>query len=141
MKVAAQSYDARIIRDDYGVPHIFGKTDGDTAFGLAYAHAEDDFATIQDTVIGSRGMAAQFKGKSVAPTDYLYDLFKVREAVDAKYDSLPETVREVVEGAAAGLNLYVAENSSLAKKGVYPHNWQRRVVRSDMGDAIFLPHG
>ena len=73
MKTAAQNYDARIIRDDYGVPHIFGKTDGDTAFGLAYAHAEDDFATIQDTLIGARGMAAQFKGKSVAPTDYLYD--------------------------------------------------------------------
>lgn len=120
MKAAAQNYEARIIRDDYGVPHIFGKTDGDTAFGLAYAHAEDDFATIQDTLIGSRGMAAQFKGKSVAPTDYLYDLFKVRETVEAKYDSLPETVREVVAGYAAGINLYAAENQSFVKKGVFP---------------------
>ena len=120
MKAAAQSYEVRIIRDDYGVPHIYGKTDGDTAFGLAYAHAEDDFATIQDTLIGSRGMAAQFKGKSVAPTDYLYDLFKVREAVDAKYDSLSETVREVLEGYAAGINLYAAENQSAVKRGVFP---------------------
>jgi len=120
IKAKAQSYDARIIRDDYGVPHIFGITDGDAAFGLAYAHAEDDFMTIQETLIGSRGMAAQFKGKSVAPTDYLFDLFKVREAVNAKYDSLPETVRDVVEGYAAGINLYAAENPTLAKKGVFP---------------------
>ena len=116
----AQSYDARIIHDNYGVPHIYGKTDGDTAFGLAYAHSEDDWETIQDTLIGARGMAAQFKGKAVAPTDYLYDLFKVRSAVEAKYDSLPETVREVAEGYAAGINLFAAENQDRLKKGIFP---------------------
>ena len=119
-KAQAQNYDARIIRDDYGVPHIYGKTDGDTAFGLAYAHAEDDWETIQNTLIGSRGMAAQFKGKGVAPTDYLYDLFKVREAVDAKYDSLPETVREVAEGYAAGINLFAAEHQARLKSDIFP---------------------
>lgn len=119
-KTDAQKFDARIIRDDYGVPHIYGKTDGDTAFGLAYAHAEDDWNTIQETLIGSRGMAAQFKGKAAAPTDYLYDLFKVREAVDTKYDTLPETVREVAEGYAAGINLFVAEHQDRVKKGIFP---------------------
>lgn len=116
----AQSYDARIIRDDFGVPHIFGKSDRDTAFGLAYAHSEDDWETIQDTLVGSRGMAAQFKGKSVAPTDYLYDLFKVREAVETKYDSLPKTVRDVAEGYADGINLFVAEHQDRAKQGLFP---------------------
>ena len=42
----SKDYSVRIIRDNFGVPHIYGKTDADTAFGLAYAHAEDDFATI-----------------------------------------------------------------------------------------------
>ena len=119
-KSEAQKYNARIIRDDYGVPHIFGKTDGDTAFGLAYAHAEDDWETIQDTLIGSRGMAAQFKGKGAAPTDYLFDLFKVRDTVDMKYDSLPNTVRSVAEGYAAGINLFAAEHQSRTKKGLFP---------------------
>ena len=119
-KAQAETFDVRIIRDDFGVPHIFGKTDGDTAFGLAYAHAEDDWETIQDTLIGSRGMAAQFKGKDVAPTDYLYDLFKVREAVDAKYNSLPDTVRDVAEGYAAGINLFAAENQDRLKSGIFP---------------------
>ncbi len=120
LKTQAQNFDARIIRDDFGVPHIFGKTDGDTAFGLAYAHAEDDWETIQDTLIGSRGMAAQFKGKGVAPTDYLYDLFKVRDAVAAKYDGLPETVHEVAEGYAAGINLFAAEHQDRLKAGIFP---------------------
>ena len=59
---AAQSYEARIIRDGYGVPHIFGKRDADTAFGFGYAHAEDDWATIQDTLIAARGKSAEYKG-------------------------------------------------------------------------------
>lgn len=44
---ASRGYDVRILRDTWGVPHVFGVTDADCAFGLAYAHAEDDFLTIQ----------------------------------------------------------------------------------------------
>ena len=46
----ASTYDARIIRDDFGVPHIFGETDADATFGFGYAHAEDDWETIQDVL-------------------------------------------------------------------------------------------
>ena len=49
------NYDARIVRDDYGVPHIFGTTDADAAYGLAYAHSEDDFETLQQVVAMTRG--------------------------------------------------------------------------------------
>ena len=44
-------YDSVIARDRFGVPHIFGKTDPDVAYGVAYAHAEDDFATLQEAVL------------------------------------------------------------------------------------------
>ena len=50
----ARTYSAEIIRDPYGVPHISGKTDADTAFGVAIAHAEDDFFTLQDVVAMAR---------------------------------------------------------------------------------------
>jgi penicillin amidase/acyl-homoserine-lactone acylase len=53
-----EKYDVRILRDTYGVPHIYGKTDADVAFGLAYAHAEDDFKTIQQSLMTSRGRLA-----------------------------------------------------------------------------------
>ena len=54
------NYDVTIYRDNWGVPHIYGNTDEDTAFGLAFAHAEDDFNTIKDLLIATRGkLAAQ----------------------------------------------------------------------------------
>ena len=46
------------LRDKWGVPHVFGKTDADAAFGLAYAHAEDDWPTIQGVLAASRGTLA-----------------------------------------------------------------------------------
>ena len=45
------NYDVTIYRDIWGVPHVYGETDQDAAFGLAYAHAEDDFKTIQDVLL------------------------------------------------------------------------------------------
>ena len=59
-----ERYDVEIRRDDFGVPHIYGKRDADVAFGLAYAHAEDDFATIQETLLTARGQLASLKGRS-----------------------------------------------------------------------------
>ena len=50
-----RTYTAEIIRDDFGVPHIYGKTDADVAYGVAIAHSEDDFTTLQDVVAMSRG--------------------------------------------------------------------------------------
>ncbi|MFT5138251.1 MAG: acyl-homoserine-lactone acylase, partial [Arenicella sp.] len=55
---AAQSYNAQIIRDQWGVPHIMGERDADASYGLAYAHAEDDFETIQEMVAATRGKLA-----------------------------------------------------------------------------------
>ena len=61
--VAANAYDARIIRDRFGVPHIYGARDADVAFGLAYAHAEDDMPTIAETIRFTRSTLGQQKGK------------------------------------------------------------------------------
>lgn len=117
----AATYDARIIRDNYGVPHIFGNTDADASFGFGYAHAEDDWATIQDVVIAARGMSAQYKGKSVAPQDYLYDLFKVKEAIDTKYEpEVREDIKTIARAYATALNLYAIENPDKVLPAVLP---------------------
>ncbi|MBL4746731.1 MAG: penicillin acylase family protein, partial [Flavobacteriaceae bacterium] len=71
LSAGAGKYDVNIIRDDWGVPHIYGKTDADVAFGLAYAHAEDDFDTMQSSVAAARGTLARYQGKGAAVTDYL----------------------------------------------------------------------
>src|ERR1700690_439937 len=66
----AARYHARIHRDHYGVPHISGPTDPDVAFGLGFAHSEDDFATIQDAALIARGQLASVEGAKAAVTDY-----------------------------------------------------------------------
>lgn len=117
----AAKYDARIIRDNFGVPHVFGTTDADASFGFGYAHAEDDFTTIQDVVIASRGMSAEYHGKSLAPQDYLFDLFKVKETIEAKYTSeVRDDVKEIARAYATALNLYAIENPQDVLPNVLP---------------------
>jgi len=117
----AAKYDAEIIRDQYGVPHIYGKTDADVTFGVAYAHAEDDFLTIQESVAATRGLLARYKGSDGAPTDYIVALFDVWETVDAKYDSeVSVEVKTIADAYVAGLNLYAAENPDKVMPGLAP---------------------
>ena len=99
----------RVLRDEWGVPHVFGKTDADVAFGLAYAHAEDDFATIQGSLLAARGKLASVYGRDRRANDYMVALLRVWDFVDAKYekDLSPET-RALCEAYAAGLNRYAA---------------------------------
>ncbi|MEP3653624.1 MAG: penicillin acylase family protein [Litorimonas sp.] len=118
---AAQGYDARIIRDGYGVPHVFGTRDADTAFGFGYAHAEDDWATIQDTLIAARGKSAEYKGKEAAPPDYLYDLFKVRESVEQNYQRDVSTeAKAIAKAYAAAMNLYAVNNPDQVLPNILP---------------------
>lgn len=102
-------YDARILRDTWGVPHIFGITDADATFGLAYANAEDDFITIQQTLAAARGMLASIYGTNAAANDYMVHLLRIWDLLDAKYESdlAPET-RALLDAYAAGINLYAA---------------------------------
>ncbi len=121
IKANAATYDARIIRDNWGVAHIFGKTDPDTSFGLGYSHAEDDWATIQDVIMTSRGVSAEYYGKSVAPQDYMFDLLRVREAVNEKADThVTVPARAMAKAYADGLNLWGIENPKAVLPGILP---------------------
>lgn len=118
---AAANYDVEIIRDNWGVPHIFGVTDNDAAFGLAYAHAEDDFETIQETVAATRGVLARYKGAAAAPTDYLIELLNVWDTIDEQYESdVPADVKAYAQAYADGLNLYASENLDQTWAGLAP---------------------
>jgi acyl-homoserine-lactone acylase len=98
-----------IIRDAYGVPHIFGKTDPEVAYGLAWAHAEDDFATIQQSLMAGKAMLAQYQGKKGASIDYIIHLLRIPELVEAKYETdLSSDYKKLLEGYCAGLNAFAA---------------------------------
>ncbi len=118
---AAKAYDSRIIRDGYGVPHIFGARDSDVVFGFGYAHAEDDWATIQDTLIAARGKSAEYKGKTVAPMDYLFDLFKIEQTVAKNYDKqVSRQAQDVARAYAAAMNLYAVNNPDKVLSNILP---------------------
>jgi len=103
---AAGSYRAEIIRDEWGVPHVYGKRDVDAAFGVAIAHAEDDFFTLQDVVAMARGRYGAIAGQEGARIDYVYHLIDARGTAEREYPRLPADTRALFEAYASGLNHY-----------------------------------
>ena len=117
----AKTYAPLIERDRYGVPHISGPRDADVAFGLGYAQSEDDFATVVDAVMITRGRGAEMKGKDAAVGDYLVRLLRVWERVDGGYEqTLPPEIRAVLQGYADGVNLYGAQHIDQVPTGLLP---------------------
>jgi penicillin amidase len=99
-----------IHRDEYGVPHVAGETDAAAAFGFAYAQAEDNFWQIEDNYIRAIGRAAELHGQDVLLDDWLsHALETVRLSIE-EYETSSESVRALLQGYAAGLNYYVANN-------------------------------
>ena len=107
---AKRAYDVEIVRDQFGVPHINGKTDADVAYGLAYAHAEDDFGVLQEVVAMTRGRAGAMMGSDGAPIDYVEQLLGIRDTIRRDYGKIPADVRAVMDAYAAGLNHYADKN-------------------------------
>ena len=117
----AGQYRVRIERDNFGVPHVIGPRDADVAFGMAFAHSEDDFTTIQQVALAVRGQLAATEGPQAAVTDYLVRLFRIWGTVNAKYESdLPPDLRRVLEAYADGVNYYAALHPGQVTRGLLP---------------------
>jgi acyl-homoserine-lactone acylase len=104
--VAYTPTDLRIARDRWGIPHVFGRTDADVAYGVAYAHAEDDFSTLQDVLAMTRGRLGVLTGADGARTDYVAQLLNARATVARDWPGMDADVRALFIAYAAGLNRY-----------------------------------
>lgn len=113
----ARSYDVRIVRDSWGVPHIYGKTDADVAYGIGYAHAEDDFATLQEVFAGVRGRAGALIGADGAKIDFALDLVDARAVAQRQMPKLGADTRALLVAYAAGFNRYAAKHPEEVKLG------------------------
>ena len=111
----AHRYDTVIARDSWGVPHIFGRTDPDVAYGIGYAHAEDDFPTLQDVLAMTRGRLGAISGGDGAKTDYAVHLLGARDTVARDYLRQPADVRALLDGYASGLNRYADQHPGEVK--------------------------
>ena len=119
--VPQRRYDVQILRDTWGVPHVFGRTDADVAHGLAFAHAEDDFETIQGALLAARGRLATRLGPAGAPNDYMVQLLRIRDVVEAGYGrDLDPATRALCDAYADGINLFAARHPDRAWPGLFP---------------------
>ena len=102
-----QAAQVEIIRDDFGVPHIYGKTDADAVFGLLYAQCEDDFHRVERNYIWAIGRLAEVTGEEALYSDLRAHLFMTKnEAIDA-YEASPKWLQDLCDAFAAGINYYL----------------------------------
>src|SRR5688572_11831290 len=100
-------YNVEIVRDSFGVPHIFGKTDADCAYGLIWAACEDDFNTVQWGLLLAKGMLGRHLGIDGAKIDYAVQLLRIKKIIDERYEKdLSPEFRKILEAAAAAGNRY-----------------------------------
>src|SRR5262245_45226269 len=99
-----------IIRDDWGIAHVNGKTDADAVFGAIYAQAEDDFNRVETNYINSMGRLAEAEGESAVWRDLLMKRFIDPEALKKHYEASPPWLKKLMDAWADGLNYYLAKH-------------------------------
>ena len=103
--------DVTIYRDTYGVPHVFGRTDASTAFGFAYAQAEDNFWRVEENFINALGRASELYGEKMLDEDRLNHALEIPKLAQAEYARLDKHTRSLCDAFAAGFNYYLARHT------------------------------
>jgi acyl-homoserine-lactone acylase len=105
-----QARNVSIVRDDWGIPHVHGKTDADAVFGLMYAQSEDDFNRVETNFINSMGRLAEAEGESEIYRDLRMKLFIDPDSMKTKFASSPQWLQKLMVAWADGLNFYLYKN-------------------------------
>jgi acyl-homoserine-lactone acylase len=110
---AKQAQHVTIIRDQYGVAHVYGKSDADAVFGMVYAQSEDDFNRVETNYITAMGRMAEVEGEKEVWRDLRQKLFIDTLDMKAKYAESPAWLQAIMKGWAAGLNHYVTTHPAV----------------------------
>ncbi|WKV11230.1 penicillin acylase family protein [Marivirga harenae] len=122
-----------IVRDQWGVAHIYAETDAEVAYGLAWAHAEDDFKTIQSTLIAGKLMAGQQFGKDGAGIDFFTQFIGAPDLVEKEKNELSPEFRALLDGYIQGINAYAEKHhKEVLHRKLFP------VIEDDMLTAFVL---
>lgn len=111
-----------IVRDMWGVPHIFGKSDADVAYGLAWATCEDDFETLQHLLLASNGRLGEVTGKNGVILDFMGHIAQVKTQVDELYEgSFSAEYLAYLQAYVDGINKYAENNpGEILRKNLFP---------------------
>lgn len=130
-----------IVRDKWGVPHIYGRTDAEAAYGLAWANAEDDFRSMQETLLAVRKKLSEVNGKDGARMDVLAHLVNMDEIVEASYDTAfsPE-FKKILEAYVNAVNDFAIKHpGEVLHKKLFPVT-ARDVVKGYVFVFTFMTH-
>ena len=108
-----QARNVTIIRDDWGIAHVYGKTDADAVFGAIYAQAEDDFNRIETNYLNSMGRLAEAEGEGAIWRDLRMKLFIDPDEMKKLYAAAPADLRKLMDAWADGLNYYLATHPAV----------------------------
>lgn len=119
-----------IVRDEFGVPHIFAKTDAEVAYGLAWAHAEDDFETIQIGYLAGNNLLSKHLGNVGLGADFISQFIGSEDLFESKYDSdISSEYKNIVKAYALGLNSYAREHpDEVFVEDLFPVN-EKKMMR------------
>lgn len=112
----AQAARVEIIRDDFGVPHIYGKTDADAVFGMLYAQCEDDFPRVERNYYWAIGRLAEVEGEEALYGDLRARLYMTIDEAKAHYDKAPDWLKKLCQAYADGINYYLHTHPEVKPK-------------------------
>ncbi len=127
-----------IARDSFGVPHIFAPTDPEVAYGLAWAHAEDDFKSLQMVILSGKARLGTAIGKQGAQADYVVNLLRCRQLVEDQWNLLSPDFVSLIKGYVEGLNAFAkAYPSKVNYKRAFPFNEKEYLTGVVFSISIF----
>ncbi|MEO1082228.1 MAG: acylase [Pseudomonadota bacterium] len=115
-RLAQRAQNVTIIRDDFGVPHIYAQTDADAVFGLLYAQAEDDFPRVERNYYWAIGRLAEAEGEDSLFSDLRARLYMTTDEARAAYAAAPAWLQALCDAFADGLNYYLATHPEVTPK-------------------------
>jgi acyl-homoserine-lactone acylase len=115
-RLKAEAARVTIVRDDWGIAHVRGKTDADAVFGAIYAQAEDDFNRVETNYLTSLGLAAEAEGEAAIWRDLRQRLFIDPEQLKSDYARSPAWLKTLMNAWADGLNYYLATHPKVQPK-------------------------
>jgi acyl-homoserine-lactone acylase len=110
---AGEARNVTIVRDDWGIAHVYGKTDADAVFGMIYAQCEDDFNRVETNYLNAMGRLAETQGEGKVYQDLRMKMFIDPEDLKKEYAASPEWLRKLMNAFADGLNFYLARHSEV----------------------------
>jgi acyl-homoserine-lactone acylase len=114
----AEAARVTIVRDDWGIAHVRGKTDADAVFGMIYAQAEDDFNRVETNYLTALGRTAEAEGESAIWADLRARLYMEPAGLQARYRASPAWLRKLMDAWADGLNYYLAVHPDVHPRAI-----------------------